>query len=77
MELSYVPASHSTPQVQTIDVLCDDELHLPNLNQLSEGHVGLGGLGLIPADVHVRLLALLLQRPDTFGTSEIGNSSRS
>ena len=67
-------AAHSAPQVQPVNVLSDDELHLPDLHQLGQGHVGLGGLGVIPADVHVRLLAFLLQSPDPFRASEVGNS---
>ena len=77
MQLGEVSPRHAAPQVQTVNVLSDDELDLAHLHQPGQGHVGGRGHGLVPVQVHVGLLSPPLQGPHTPGASEVRNTRRS
>ena len=61
-------------KVEPINVLGDDELHLAQLHEAGQGHVGPRRPRLVPTHVHVRLETPLLQCPDPFGAPEVGNA---
>ena len=76
MELGNIPPWHSAPQVQTVNVLGDDELDLADLHQLGEGHVSGRGHGLVPVQTQVRPLAPPLQGPHAPGPAEVRDTRR-
>ena len=62
--------------MEPINVLGDDELHLAQLHEAGQGHVGPRRPRLVPTHVHVRLETPLLEGPDPFGAPEVGNARR-